>query len=209
MSVFDVLVNYHNGLLPDYGGLYATRWSVYFNEDSTGFTFHRISDVLDGGPILHQDSLPLDEKTLQEDIEFLKTRRAAAALEDIVNRMIARDPGMAQSRRPRCFSKKTFDDITAVSDPEDLTASEIEKRLSAFDCLNIRINGVYYPVTAIKRTGGLSINKSRPVFSTRDSIEMLPVRFQYLPFGLYRLCQAAAILPQCTDGSRYSTGPQT
>jgi len=70
MSVFDVLVNYHNGLLPDYGGLYATRWSVYFNEDSTGFTFHRISDVLDGGPILHQDSLPLDEKTLQEDIEF-------------------------------------------------------------------------------------------------------------------------------------------
>jgi len=41
--------------------------------------------------------------------------------------MIARDPGMAQSRRPRCFSKKTFDDITAVSDPEDLTASEIEK----------------------------------------------------------------------------------
>jgi len=209
MDLFDVLVNYHNGLLPDYGGLYATRWSIYQNENATGFTYHRISDVCDGGPILHRDSIALNEKTPPEKIECLKTQRAEAALEEVVNRMIARDPGMAQPRRPRCFSRKAFDDITTLSDPERLTASEIEKRLSAFDCLHIRIKGVYYPVTTLKRVGGLSGKKSRLVFSTRDSVEMLPVRFQYLPLSLFRLCRTLPVLPRHPDGRPYSAGPQT
>ena len=175
-------------------------WAIY---DSVS------SGVVDGGPILYQDSIALNKETPQENIEFLKTRRAAAALEEVLNRMIARDPGMAQPRHPRCFSRKAFDDITTLSDPERLTASEIEKRLSAFDCLHIRIKGVYYPVTSLKRVGGLNEKKSRLVFSTRDSIDMLPVRFQYLPLRLFRLCHVLPILPRRTDGSRYSAGPQT
>ena len=40
---FGKIVNYHDSLLPKYGGLNATGWSLFFGEKYTGYTYHYIN----------------------------------------------------------------------------------------------------------------------------------------------------------------------
>ena len=55
LTLFKYAVNYHNSLLPKYIGLYATSFSILFNEKETGFSFHFMNEKLDDGPIIVQD----------------------------------------------------------------------------------------------------------------------------------------------------------
>ena len=60
---FDQAVNFHNGLLPEYKGLGATSFSMYAGEPETGFTFHRMTEDVDAGPILVQDAIAIEPTT--------------------------------------------------------------------------------------------------------------------------------------------------
>ena len=52
INLFKSIINYHNGLLPYYKGVYSTHWSIYNNEKSTGYSFHFVSRDIDAGAVL-------------------------------------------------------------------------------------------------------------------------------------------------------------
>jgi hypothetical protein len=184
IDLFDVLVNYHNGLLPEYGGLMATLWSIYHGEKDTGFTYHHVSDIIDGGHILVQDKIPLGNTPWRDNVEHFKTLKAAGCLGRVLDKMVAGDPGIAQGRRPTYFGKSAFKAITTIHEPGALTYEEILKRLLVFKCLYINIQGTTYPVTAIRQTALKNAARSKRVFVTKDNLAVLPVRFLFLPLSL-------------------------
>ena len=47
-------INYHDALLPQYAGSYATTWAIMHREATHGVTWHVMSKLVDGGDILRQ-----------------------------------------------------------------------------------------------------------------------------------------------------------
>ena len=54
-------INYHDALLPKYGGVNATSWAVYNRERIHGITWHVIDRKVDAGDVLKQSSIDLSE----------------------------------------------------------------------------------------------------------------------------------------------------
>lgn len=54
-------LNIHKGKLPDYRGMPPAFWEVWNGASEVGVTVHRVDADLDTGPILLDDSVPIDE----------------------------------------------------------------------------------------------------------------------------------------------------
>jgi len=65
------IVNVHPALLPSFPGAHAVRDALEYGVKITGVTVHLVDEVLDGGPILAQESVPVRE---DDDEESLLTR---------------------------------------------------------------------------------------------------------------------------------------
>jgi methionyl-tRNA formyltransferase len=53
-------INYHDSLLPKYGGVNSTTWAIYNNEPTHGVSWHLISSKIDEGKLLKQSSFTID-----------------------------------------------------------------------------------------------------------------------------------------------------
>jgi UDP-4-amino-4-deoxy-L-arabinose formyltransferase/UDP-glucuronic acid dehydrogenase (UDP-4-keto-hexauronic acid decarboxylating) len=186
LSVFDYTVNYHNGLLPEYKGLRATAWSVYFGESETGFSFHRMEKDLDQGQILLQGVLPTGnaERTAQLDLE--KTRLAAERIPAILQMASDRYPGMPQIGKGRYFSRNDYREIIRVPDPEALTSEELARRLKAFSLLEIAIGDRWYRVTGMRNARRRIGSKRNLYFQTADGVLLQVTHINFLPYAMFR-----------------------
>jgi methionyl-tRNA formyltransferase len=54
-------INFHDGPLPRYGGLYATAWALINREPTHGVTWHLMTNEVDRGDILEQEHFEIDE----------------------------------------------------------------------------------------------------------------------------------------------------
>ncbi len=54
-------INYHDGPLPRYAGMYATAWAIMNNEKTHGITWHKMAKGVDDGDILEQRMVILDQ----------------------------------------------------------------------------------------------------------------------------------------------------
>lgn len=45
-------INLHGGFLPDFPGVFTPFWNLYERSEYAGCTVHKVSEVIDGGPIL-------------------------------------------------------------------------------------------------------------------------------------------------------------
>ena len=54
-------INYHNALLPKYGGSNAASWALMNRETVHGVTWHVVTDLVDGGDILKQHAVEIAE----------------------------------------------------------------------------------------------------------------------------------------------------
>ena len=59
--------NVHTGFLPSYGGVDTVYHAYRNNETYQGITFHKMTEVLDGGQILSRISFPLKKNTIAEN----------------------------------------------------------------------------------------------------------------------------------------------
>lgn len=55
-------INLHPGLLPHYKGFFSTPWSIINDEKEVGYTYHHISNKIDGGNILLQRRFKIKPK---------------------------------------------------------------------------------------------------------------------------------------------------
>jgi len=190
LDIFDWAANYHNSLLPEYGGIGATPWSLYKGESKSGFTFHLIDEKIDRGNILYQEAIPVTPKTFLPDLEYDKTSGAADAITLVLKMMSNRDKGRPQHGTGSYYGWKEYKNITEIENPQTFSFSELEKRLSAFRVLSIKIGDRVYDVTKLKKMDSSYKNKSQNrglCFITSDNITVKPSRFLFLPLSLYAL----------------------
>jgi hypothetical protein len=60
IAKFSSLVNFHASLLPYYRGPTPAHWCLRNGERTTGFTIHEVSEQIDVGKILYQETVPVD-----------------------------------------------------------------------------------------------------------------------------------------------------
>lgn len=94
-------VNGHPSLLPRWRGPAPVAWAMRMGESELGFTFHRMDEDFDTGPVLAQGAVPLDDTddswdTLGEKIGPL----ASGLLQRAFERLEAGDPGDPQEGEP-------------------------------------------------------------------------------------------------------------
>lgn len=186
LAVFGHAINYHNGLLPRYRGLKATAWSKYYDEQETGFTFHRMTARFDRGPILLQGALPVTPNQRAWDLDVGKATIAANEIPRVLQMAADGDPGKPQQGKSSYFSYKDLLNITKIPDPSILSLGELEHRLRAFECLRIRIGDRWRSVTAVQAIPEHGGRTGRFSFRTSDGVLLKPVRFQHLPYALHR-----------------------
>lgn len=179
-------VNYHNGLLPRYQGVAATGWSIYEGAQRSGFSFHLMSEQVDRGPLLLQDSVPLRHDSTAAVVEQAKTALARTKLSELFDVLLA--PALSPLVRDEpgsSFGRAEMGAIRTVEDPTALTLAELQLRLRAFEILDLTLAGERCRVTALRRVGARPRNR-RLAFTTADGVAVEPSRILHLPPVVHR-----------------------
>jgi methionyl-tRNA formyltransferase len=189
LESFEQVINYHDSLLPRHRGLGATSFSIYDREERTGFTFHRMTEAIDAGPILLQGSIPLDGRMRLDDVHRRKIAAAVEHIPRLLELARSRDPGRTQNGPSSYHSAGELRAIRTVDHPGHETADELSRRVRAFGTVFITIGGTRYPVTRLRSASP----GSRLAFRTADGRLLAPDRFRDLPRPLYELGRRVGI----------------
>jgi methionyl-tRNA formyltransferase len=161
MAEFNQIVNYHNSLLPRYRGLQATAWSMYKAETTTGYTFHYVSEGVDLGNIVIQESFPLDYHKTPDQIEHIKTDKAQKTLGKLLTLLSDHAPGQPQPTEGSYFGAKELSNLQHL-------AGNVDPLLAK---------------TIIRYFGGVYIGDEYVTKITGNRY----TRFSYLPRWLFRI----------------------
>ncbi len=89
------IMNTHPSLLPAFPGAHAVRDALAAGVRVTGATVHLVTEVLDGGPILAQEAVPVlpgdDESSLHERIKAVEHRLLPAVVARLVAERLGTD----------------------------------------------------------------------------------------------------------------------
>jgi methionyl-tRNA formyltransferase len=186
LAAFQRTINYHNGMLPAYRGLNATAWSVYRSEPLTGFSYHRMTEGIDEGPVLVSGAIPVSSGASVAELEWAKAQLAAASADRVLDALMRGDCGVPQNGLAAYFGRAEMRSVTTVGDPSTLSWSELLLRVRAFGRIRLQIAGAWVDVTRLRRQG---VRAARPglAFVTADGIRAEVDRIGYLPSGLGRL----------------------
>jgi methionyl-tRNA formyltransferase len=178
-------INFHDGLLPNYRGVAATGWSIYCGESESGFTFHRMVEQVDRGPIVVQGVVQVGAHEDCVQVEFAKTQQARSQLDELFGRLAAGDGEIEQSDSGSSFSRADLRAIRAVEQPQALAEAELHRRVRSFGSIDLCLSGATWNTTALRRVARRP--QSRPLaFMTADGIWLEPRRVRDLPPALYR-----------------------
>ena len=91
-----------------------TFWQMYHGERTIGVTVHRISELLDEGPVLSRDALPISGNDSMHDLIRRSKRKGAAAVHAVLQRINAGGafPLPALPLEPTSFTFPTAEEIT-------------------------------------------------------------------------------------------------
>ena len=195
LASFESVVNLHDSLVPRYRGLWATRWSIYAGEQTSGFSFHRMDASIDTGPVLLAGELVLGDAPDPGAVEGARTRLAARSLEEVLRRLVARDPGRPQTGEASYYGRRELQAIRRIEAPECLSWTELQRRLRIFDTLDLKLGGSYCEVTRLDRVESGNRSGSRLRFRTQDGVEVAATRLGFLPPRIYYPLRRLGLVP--------------
>ncbi len=179
-----VPVNYHDGLLPHYRGVAATGWSIYQGATRSGFSFHRMIERVDRGPIVLQDAVPVGHDSVAAQVVNAKTRLAGTRLNSLFDALASSGESIEQSEVGSSFSRADLRAIRTVERPEQLSVDELELRLRSFGTVDLTLAGRPWITTALRRIRRRPHNR-RLAFTTSDGVRVEPSRVRHLPPAVY------------------------
>lgn len=95
-SHFDYAVNYHNSILPQFGGVHSTAFAIYFGKRETGYTFHRIAEDFDSGNILLQEKMMMFGDDDTHKIDYTQAVFASRRMNEVLDCIVNRNDGQVQ-----------------------------------------------------------------------------------------------------------------
>lgn len=98
-------INLHPSLLPNYRGTNSVAWVIINGETETGFTFHRMEETFDTGPILLQEKLPIFPNDTAFSLFHRQIVRAMARLDAVIERLVRGEPGLVQHENGNYFAR--------------------------------------------------------------------------------------------------------
>lgn len=98
-------VNLHPSLLPNYRGTNSVAWVIINGETETGFTFHRMDEKFDTGPILLQEKIVIEPQDTAFSLFHRQIVRAMTRLETVIEQVVRGDPGHVQQQAGSYFPR--------------------------------------------------------------------------------------------------------
>jgi len=92
ISRFTNVINFHPSVLPYYRGPVPSIWIIRNGENSTGFTFHYITERIDEGEIIYQKRMQIRKGTTPQQLNEELSNLGAPVLKDIVMDIIIGNP---------------------------------------------------------------------------------------------------------------------
>lgn len=77
-------INYHNGPLPKYAGLYATSWAILNGETEHAISWHKMKAKVDAGDILKQPWFSIDEDDTALSLNLKCYEHAVLAFRELI-----------------------------------------------------------------------------------------------------------------------------
>lgn len=91
-------LNVHPSALPKYRGPSPVLWAIRNGDPFMGITVHRMTERIDGGPVLAQvDDLPLPDRVTSQDVWELTKAALPGLINQALDRVIHGDPGVQQN----------------------------------------------------------------------------------------------------------------
>lgn len=134
---FSSVINYHNSFLPQYRGLNATAWSMYFNEKETGFTYHYINEKVDDGNILLQLKFKIDYSKSVFEIEKQKTDLAKKQIEKLLKLIEQQAVGEIQKGKTSSFGTKEQESLVNFKNLNKKNFTQAEKVIQLFGAIKL------------------------------------------------------------------------
>lgn len=80
-------INLHKGRLPEYRGMPPAFWELHSDESTVGCTVHKVEAGLDTGPILLEDSVPIDRFSTVAGVQLKLHRLGVEMICEAVDRI--------------------------------------------------------------------------------------------------------------------------
>lgn len=105
-------INLHPSLLPKYRGTNSVAWAIINGEQTTGFSFHLLSDSFDTGDLIFQESISIDAFDTAFSLFHKQISRAMSVLEDVLSTWLSGNCGWKQVGDGTYYPRKLpFDGI--------------------------------------------------------------------------------------------------
>lgn len=111
LNVPDEAINVHGSLLPRYRGRGTAFWPLYYDDEESGVTAHRMTTKLDAGPIFMQRSFPIEPEDSIHDIYMKIAETGSDLVVDLVYELM---DGDLEAREMRVEST----DYLSIPSPE-------------------------------------------------------------------------------------------
>lgn len=160
-------VNLHPTLLPEYPGPNPYR-AIFDGAPAVGFTLHRITPELDGGPILAQAGFEVPSGVTPDLLAARWSAALVSVLDEGIPRALAGEPGTAQPEGSGSFARP-FSDAETELDWE-LPVEVLERQATALLMAGVqplgRIDGALVPVRRLRALPGLEARRRGPITSS-------------------------------------------
>ena len=143
-------INYHDGPLPRYGGVYATTWAIMNGETTHGISWHVMTEQVDGGDLLKQAMFPIGQQDTAYKLNLKCYYNAIAAFAELVPELIA---GSFQ-RTPQDLTQRTYFGLSKRPDNDCLINFDSSAQTIDAFCRSLDFEGTPNPMGVPKAVIG-------------------------------------------------------
>jgi methionyl-tRNA formyltransferase len=127
-------INYHDALLPEFAGTYATSWAIMAGQETHGITWHVMTEGVDEGDILKQVSVPVSETESAASLNLKCYYTALYAFDELAQELKAgSEVRVSQNLNRRTYFEFTKRPPAGCLIAFDSTASQIDAFTRSLD----------------------------------------------------------------------------
>lgn len=200
-------INFHDGPLPRYAGLYATSWAILNQETEYGITWHEMVAELDKGRILRQVLFPLNGDETAFTLNARCYAEAASSFADLIDDLAAGQlQPQPQDLGQRSYFGKTKRPFAAATLTFTQPAAQIEALVRALTFGPVP-NPLTLPKTAGFLVGQLTITDTPSRHTPGTITQIIPDGIQVATatqdviLSQFRTLDGAATQPNWTAGT--------